>query len=124
MVPQRSKKILDRLLESLIVQHVRAWNAYRQKRNTLYYWRTRSGVEIDLIVYGQDGLWSFEIKNSAKISPQDLKGLEAFRDDYPESTPVLLYRGHDRRVINGIHCWPCDQFLKQLHPNKNLALDR
>ena len=37
-------------LEGLVAQHLRAWLAYRGDDAGLYFWRTRSGVEVDLVV--------------------------------------------------------------------------
>jgi len=44
--------------------------------------------------------WLAEVKNSAAVRPADLRGLRAFRDDYPEWHALLLYRG-SRRTRNG-----------------------
>ncbi|MFV9646280.1 MAG: DUF4143 domain-containing protein, partial [Desulfobacterales bacterium] len=41
-------------LEGLVVQHLRAWISYRGGSDKLYFWRTKSGVEVDLVVYGPD----------------------------------------------------------------------
>ncbi len=105
-------------LEGLVVEHLRTWNAYRGNHNKLFYWRTRSGVEVDSIVYGPDGLWAFEIKNSTTVLPADLRPLRSFKSDYPESKVCLLYRGKDRLLKQGILCLPVDDFLKNLQPDK------
>lgn len=112
----RPEEIDGAALEGLVAQHLRAWNAYTGDRFTLYYWRTRGGVEVDFVLYGEPGLVAIEIKNTATIRPQDLKGLIAFRTDYPECQPILLYRGTDKLLINDIPCIPCETFLRQLHP--------
>jgi len=39
-------------LEGLVAEHLRAWNAYSGDRSTLYFWRTKSGNEVDFILYG------------------------------------------------------------------------
>lgn len=105
-------------LEGLIVQQVRAWNAYRGTPNTLYFWRTRSNVEVDLVVYGEDGFWAIEVKNSPRVRPEDLKSLRSFGEDYPESTRLLLYRGKEKLKKDGVLCIPCEEFLLQIHPKK------
>lgn len=111
-----SEEIGGASLEGLVVQHLRAWNGYRGHRNRLYYWRTRSGVEVDLIVYGEDGLWAIEVKSTSRVHPIDLRNLKSFASDFPECRPLFLYRGDDRLVIDSIPCLPCDQFLMNLHP--------
>jgi uncharacterized protein len=60
------------------------------------------------------------VKNSARIRPEDLRGLRGFQQDYPGSQCLLLYRGRERRKIGGILCIPCAEFLEQLRPNRSL----
>ena len=108
-------------LEGLVAQHLRAWIAYGNKNCNLSYWRTKSGVEVDFILYGQDTFLAVEVKNSAKINRKMLNGLRAFKEDYPEAQAFLLYRGNERRLINNILCLPCDQFLRDLIPGQPIG---
>jgi predicted AAA+ superfamily ATPase len=107
-------------LEGLVIQHLRAWNAYGGDKHGIYYWKTRSKVEVDAIVYGKDGFWAIEIKNGETIHPRDLHGLQAFHSDYPECRPLLLYRGKELLLKGKILCVPCELFLKELRPNQPL----
>ncbi len=112
----RVEEIEGVALEGLVAQHLRAWCAYQHNTHRLYYWRTKSGSEIDFIIYGEDSFIALEVKRSAKINNKDLKSLKSFKEDYPEATTGLLYLGKEKLSINGIPCIPCDQFLQQLHP--------
>ena len=103
-------------LEGLVCQHLRAWNAYSGDKNTLSFWRTRSGVEVDFIVYGPDEFRAIEVKNSSRVRDEDIKGLISFKQDYPECRTMLLYRGSERLKKNGVLCLPCEEFLRQLKP--------
>jgi predicted AAA+ superfamily ATPase len=85
----------------------------------LFYWRTRSGVEVDFVVYGAGGFWAMEVKNSKRVRPEDLRGLRTFVADYPGCTPLLLYRGTERLEIGGIRCVPVASFLPRLRPDKD-----
>ena len=107
-------------LEGLVIQHLIAWNAYSGDRYGIYFWRTRSKVEVDAIVYGEEGFWAIEIKNGDTIHPHDLQGLRSFYTDYPECRPILLYRGKEILLKGKILCVPCEQFLKELRPNRPL----
>jgi predicted AAA+ superfamily ATPase len=107
-------------LEGLVAQHLRGWLAYSREKSDLYFWRTRSGVEVDFVVYGPPGLWALEVKNTATIRPADLRGLKSFRDEYPESKTIFLYRGRERILREGILCLPCNDFLVQLLPDKTI----
>ena len=116
----RPESVEGAALEGLVAQHLRAWSAYRGNRDTLSYWRTRSGVEVDFVLYGPDTFAALEVKNTARVRPEDLRGLKAFRTDYPECTATLLYRGPDALLIDGIRCLPVEGFLKALHPAAGL----
>lgn len=107
-------------LEGLVVQHLRAWNAYSGDRHGIYFWRTRSKVEVDIVVYGEDGFWAIEVKNGDVIHPYDLHGLQAFYTDYPECRPILLYRGKEFLLKGKILCVPCEHFLQELRPHQSL----
>lgn len=117
----RAEEIEGAALEGLVVQHLRAWNDYSGGRNSLSYWRTRSGVEVDVVVYGEDGLWGIEIKNTRRIDGRDLRALRSFADDYPEARLLFVYRGTERLEREGVLCLPCADFLRQLRPGRALA---
>ncbi|MES2614224.1 MAG: AAA family ATPase [Bdellovibrionota bacterium] len=105
-------------LEGLVAQHLRAWTDFQKESYTLSFWRTRSGVEVDFVVYGPDGIWAIEVKNSAKIGLGDTKSLQSFLEDYPMAKGILLYRGKERIMQKSVLCLPCEEFLLQLRPNK------
>jgi predicted AAA+ superfamily ATPase len=102
-------------LEGFIAQHLTAWNAYEGNPCKLYFWRTPSGTEVDFIVYGKGVFWAVEVKNTAKVRDEDLRGLKAFKTDYPECKAFFVYRGKERLSKNGILCLPCEEFLKSLN---------
>lgn len=118
----RPEEIEGAALEGLVAQHLCAWNSYRGDKNKIYYWRTRSGVEVDFILYGEEVFWAIEVKNSARIRKEDISSLRAFKEDYPQCTTFLLYRGKDRFLINKTLCMPCEEFLINLHP-RNATFD-
>lgn len=111
----RPEEIEGAALEGLVAQHLRAWIAYRNAGETLHFWRTRSGVEVDFVVYGPKTLAAVEVKNTARVRAQDLRGLRAFGEDYPQSQRVLLHRGDERLKISDVLCLPCAEFLRGLH---------
>ena len=116
----RREEIDGAAFEGLVAQHLRAWIAYSGSDCRLFFWRTTTGIEVDFIVYGGDGFWALEVKNTARIRPRDLRGLKSFRDDYPECETALLYRGTERLQIDGILCLPGEEFLRQLRPSRGL----
>ena len=101
-----------------MAQHLRAWVDLTPEEHSLSFWRTPSGTEVDFVVYGEQGLWAFEVKNSATVRGSDLRGLRAFCEDYPEARPIHLYRGADRLHVDGVPCLAVDEFLRQLRTGR------
>lgn len=107
-------------LEGLVLQHLKAWCNYTKGKYEIFYWRTKSGLEVDFIIYGEKGFWAIEVKNGSKISPGDLKGLKHFAEDYPECKTLLLYRGSTELIDQNIRCMPCKKFLQGITPGELL----
>ena len=103
-----------------MAQHLRAWIDYSHRSASLSFWRTKSGNEVDFVVYGEDGLWAFEVQNSAVVRNRDLRGLRAFLEDYPEAQARLRYRGNERLEVQGIRCEPCEPYLAGIRPGQSL----
>jgi uncharacterized protein len=102
-------------LEGIVASHLRSWIDLQQEDYQLSFWRTRTQLEVDFIIYGPGAFCAIEVKNSESISPKDLNGLRAFCEDYPEAKPLLLYRGAKRRMEHGVPIIPCEEFLKEVN---------
>ena len=118
----RPEEIGGPALEGLVAQHLRAWIDYSDARCTLHYWRTRSGTEVDFVIYGRDGFWAIEVKNASRVQTADLRGLRAFGDDYPSAHLALVYRGSERQVSEGVTCIPAAEFLSGIRPGRPLPV--
>jgi predicted AAA+ superfamily ATPase len=118
----RPQEIDGAALEGLIAQHLIAWCDYSREQASVYFWRTRSDLEVDFVIYGEKSFYAIEVKNAKKVSSQDLKGLQAFLGDYPEAKALLLYRGNERLKMGDILCLPVAEFLKNLTPNQAISI--
>jgi predicted AAA+ superfamily ATPase len=114
----RAEEIEGAALEGLVAQHLMAWSSYRWNKNKVYFWRTVAGSEVDFVVYGEEVFWAIEVKNTAKVRPEDLRSLRSFKSEYPKSRAFLLYRGKERLMKENVLCIPCDEFLLSLDPNE------
>lgn len=101
-------------LESLFIQNIRALNDYLSRGYTLFYYRTASGVEVDCIAYGENGLLAFEIKRKRSISSGDLHALRSFKTDYPLAKCYVIYGGNMRQHIDDIEIIPFEEALLSL----------
>jgi len=118
----RPEEIAGAALEGLVFQHLRQWCAWRAgAAHTVSYWRTRTGLEVDFVVYGPEQFLAIEVKHSGTVRARDLASLRAFREAYPEATPLLLYRGSEPLEIDGIRCVPVDQWLRAVRPDRLLS---
>lgn len=106
-------------LEGLVAQHIQAWNAYGNTKHLIAFWRTKSGLEVDFVIYGKLGFWAIEVKNSKRIHNNHLRSLKAFLNDYPMAKAILLYRGQEKIVHDNIARLPCTNFLLDLKPNQS-----
>lgn len=114
----RTEEIDGAALEGLVAQHLRAWADYSENESSLFFWRTRGGLEVDFVLYGESVFQAIEVKNTSHIRPKDLRGLKEFEKDYPQAERILLYRGQERLKIDGIYCLPTAEFLQALVPGK------
>jgi uncharacterized protein len=106
------QEIAGLALEGLVAQHLRAWIAQRQAGEQLYYWRTRSGSEVDFVIYGPQIFRAWEVKHSGRVHRSDLRALRAFKEDFPEASIGMIYMGQERLEIDGVPIIPCQQFLQ------------
>jgi predicted AAA+ superfamily ATPase len=117
----RPEEIAGAALEGLVAQHLRAWNAYQGNHYEIFFWRSRGGLEVDFVLYGKDGIYAIEVKNTRRVRSEDLRSLLEFRKDYPQCQTILLYRGEERLLIDRVRCFPCEMFLRALSPRTDLA---
>ncbi len=69
------------LFETLVISQIQASAKARDKRVRLSYFRTRAGLEVDLIVELGKKIYAAEIK-SGQVRQGDTKTLETFKRDY------------------------------------------
>lgn len=105
-------------LEGLVLQHLKAWCDYSDDQMDCYFWRSRGGSEVDFVLYGEHHFHAVEVKNAKQIHPKSLTSLKTFLSDYPEADAMLLYRGTEKLIVDGIPCWPIDDFFSRLRPNQ------
>ena len=61
--------------ETLVVGELHKWIRTLARDVELYFYRTRSGMEVDLLLDTPSGLIGLEVKNRAQASTRDLRGL-------------------------------------------------
>jgi predicted AAA+ superfamily ATPase len=72
------------LFENLVVSEIYKSILHRGEEPSLYFWRTASGAEVDLLVDKQGKLIPVEVKASATPRPEMAKEIAGFRKDFGE----------------------------------------
>jgi hypothetical protein len=61
--------------ETFVVAEIYKWLRTAGEESLLYFYRTRSGLEVDLLVQTAHGIWGIEIKSSRELSTKDFRSL-------------------------------------------------
>ena len=101
-----------RALEHLVFLEVRSWLDYRSRDDPLTYWRSRSQLEVDLVI--GDAV-AIEVKAKSRVSVRDYKGLLALAEEVPlERKLVVCHEPRRRRDDRGVEIVPVQEFLQEL----------
>lgn len=110
------------LMETFIINELRAYLAYRQLYYPLFYWSSRDGVELDILCETKDGFIAIEIKSKETWDKKFNKGFnkiqEALRPKKVRS--IGVYLGKRSLFYENIEIYPLLNFLKSLWTEKLL----
>ena len=103
--------------EHLIIQEIIAYLGYSRSDKKLSYWRTHdNNYEVDAIL--GDAEVALEIKSSTSIKPSHLRGLKAFRQEYPSVKSFIVSNEIAPRIVDKMMILPAKTFLQQLWANE------
>lgn len=115
-----SQEIEGIAYEGLVAQHLRSWVLAQKQPHSLCFWRTQTGLEVDFVIYGPKGFFAIEVKRTQSLGPSDVRGLMAFKDEYPEAQPFFITPGTRRENYRGFPVIPIEDFLLKLSPTENI----
>lgn len=98
--------------EHFIIMELIAYIGYNHKEEKLSYWRTHTGVEVDVVI-GNAKL-AIEIKSADEIAKRHMKGLKSFGDDYPDCRKIIVSLDRINRKEDDIELIYVHDFLKML----------
>ncbi len=113
---QQGTEAFGHAFEHLIIQELIAYLNYNNSDETLTYWRTSSGYEVDAII--GHGRIAIEIKSSSEVNSRHLKGLKAFIEEFPKTRAIVVSLDKNKRILNGIEVFPATSFLEALWKNE------
>ena len=103
-----------RALEHLVLMEVLAYRAYHEGDFPVRFWRTKSGLECDLVL-GRDGEVAIEVKGGARVRSEELRAMRAYMDEHrPRQAVVVCNEAAARRTGDGIWILPWERFLERL----------
>lgn len=101
------------VLENFVLMELRKQSAWSQTQPALFFWRTASGQEVDLVLEDRAGrLVGIEIKAGATLGASDVKGLQALATAAGKRwvRGVVLYTGSEVIPFAGnLHGLPISQ---------------
>ena len=98
--------------EHLVIQEIIAYLDYNNYEDSIAYWRTDGGYEVDAVL--GDARVAIEIKSTDEVQSKHTRGLKAFMEDFPEVRPIIVSKDRSRRNLNGIDVIPVLEFLRML----------
>ena len=102
------------LLETLILNELRAYSSYFSKQLEIFYWATPSHAEVDFIVCKGKTKIAIEVKSSRTWKKEFNLGLHSAADSRKLDRLIGVYLGSDPLVSEGIDVWPVETFLSKL----------
>jgi predicted AAA+ superfamily ATPase len=105
-----------KLFETFLINQILALNHYDNRDFKPYFWRTQTGSEVDLILARGPGDTprAIEFKSARDINESDLKGLMAFKREYPNSQLFCLSQSTAEFKIGEILILPWESGIKRV----------
>ena len=98
--------------EHLVVQELVAYLHYSHSEEKLSYWRTYTGVEVDIIV--GDARIAIEIKSTEEVQSRHMKNLKSFAEEHPGSKLMIVSLDVFTRQMGNIECIYVMDFFHRL----------
>lgn len=98
--------------EHMVVQEIYAWLHYRHSEEELSYWRTYTGIEVDVVI--GEARVAIEIKSAEEVMSRHLKGLKVFGEEYPQSRRIVVSLDKFTRRIGDVECMYVKDFFSML----------
>lgn len=97
------------LLETAVIAEIYKAHLHRGLDPRLYFWRTATGTEVDLVVEWERRLMPIEVKLSSTPRPEWTTGIELFRREHARRTApgFVVHAGDTRRaLVNEVEAVP------------------
>ena len=95
------------IYETMVVGEIVKWIKTVQTNAEIYFYRTRSGMELDILLRTEAGIIGIEIKSRKTYAQSDLRAMKdvakGFGDEWRGG--LLIYRGNSLKKIQEPDIW-------------------
>lgn len=110
---QEGTEEFGRYFEHFLIEEIRAFISYREKNVPLSFWRTSTGLEVDLIIGNMD--LAIEFKATPRADERHTKGLLALMDDQKVKRSIVVSQDETARKLgSGVEIFPWRKFCEKL----------
>jgi predicted AAA+ superfamily ATPase len=114
---QAGTEEFGRAFEHFLIEEVRAYLSYSEKYLPMAFWRTSTGLEVDLIIGNLD--LAIECKATTQVDERHTKGLQALQDDQRVKQAIVVsLDSTPRQLSGGITVYPWQVFCQKLWANE------
>jgi predicted AAA+ superfamily ATPase len=96
--------------ETYIAHELKSYLDYTRS-GELFYWRSKSGFEVDFVLNDITGI---EVKSGTNVSQKDLKGCKALREEKKLKNFLVVCFEKVPRTVDGINILPWHIFIERL----------
>lgn len=110
---QEGTEEFGRHFEHFLIEEIRAFISYKEKNVPLSFWRTSTGLEVDLVIGDMD--LAIEFKAVLHADERHMKGLFALMDDQKVKRAIVVSLDETpRKLMSGVEIFPWRKFCEKL----------
>jgi predicted AAA+ superfamily ATPase len=102
------------LLETLILNEIRAYSSSRNLNLQIHYWGTPSGTEVDFIICKGRKKVAIEVKSSKRWDSKFNRGLHSCSSSNELDKLIGVYKGASCMKLDGVEIFPVKDFCAAL----------
>lgn len=115
------KNGLGELVETFVLNELRAYSSYLGKNLEFNYWGTPSGAEVDFIVSKGESKWAIEVKSAKRWDAKFNKGLHSAAESRKLDRLIGIYQGDHRLKVEDVDVYPIRDFCNELFAGRILT---
>lgn len=108
------------LFECFILNELRAYMHYTELDYPLYFWRSRHGLEVDILFETANGYIAIELKNGSRWEKKFNRGMHRLSEELGKDRVKCfgVFTGEKQLLIDDVMVYPALDFLKLLWGNE------